>query len=124
MGARGESKSVPGGSGSDPVGTGVGFGVRLRGVIGGATAAVVVAGVGVVLAGATPFQEGEGEVVKRLRLHRCRCSGHRETARHSPQMLNEEGGRKGCFICFCFGFETVSLESWGMNEHARVSLGS
>ena len=54
-------------------------GVGLGGVIGGTAEAVVVGGVGgVVLAAGAPFQEGEGEVVQRLRLHRSmsRCGCH------------------------------------------------
>jgi len=67
------------------VGAGVGVGVRFGGVIGGvgggAAVAVVVRCVGVVLAAGSPFQEGEGEVVQRLGLHRRlrRCGGHSET---------------------------------------------
>lgn len=69
-GGRRESESVPGGSGSETVRTGVGFGIRLgRSVIGWTTGTLMVSGVGVVLPGAAPFQEGEREVVKRLRLH-------------------------------------------------------
>ena len=63
------------------MGAGVGVGgVGFRGVIGGAAEAVVVSGGGsvVVLAAGAPFQEGEGEVVQRLRLDRSmsRCGCH------------------------------------------------
>lgn len=69
--ARTEGESVvPGGSGSE-AGR---FGVGLGGVIGAAETVVV--GVVVVVEGAsaTPFEEREREIVKRLRLHW--CCGH------------------------------------------------
>lgn len=78
------------------MGSGVGVGVRFGGVIGGvgggAAAALVVRSVGVVLAAGSPFQEGEGEVVQRLGLHRRlrRCGGHSET-----QKALEGGGKLG-----------------------------
>jgi hypothetical protein len=48
--------------------TGVRLGIRLGSVIEWTTGTVVVGGVGVVFSGAAPFEKGEREVVKRLRL--------------------------------------------------------
>ena len=84
--AGGERESVSGRPGSNPVRAGVGFGLRLGGVIGGRLggggvggegAAETVVGVGVVLA--APFQEREEEVVQRLRLYRRRRHSEKKT---------------------------------------------
>lgn len=67
-GGRSKSESVSRGSGSESVRTGVRLGIRLGSMIGWTTGTVVVGGVGVVFSGAAPFEKGEREVVKRLRL--------------------------------------------------------
>ncbi|KAG2390108.1 uncharacterized protein HKW66_Vig0224860 [Vigna angularis] len=80
-----ECESVAIGPRSKAVGAGVEVGIRfggvIRGVGGGAAAAVVMRCVGVVvLAAGSPFQEGKDELVQRLGLHRRlrRCGGHSE----------------------------------------------
>jgi hypothetical protein len=73
---RSESESVPSGSGSESVRTRVRFGIRLGSVIGRTTGTLMVTCVGVILSGTSPFQVGESEIVKRLRLDWCRSSSH------------------------------------------------